>query len=73
MSLPLQDLGSVKVEQLDHSILKAEADVLGMPVVTLATRILHDHVQRQLEVYRMANALHESKGHGEILSDRRRG
>lgn len=72
MSLPLQDLGSVKVEQLAHSMLKAKADVLGVPVVTLVTRILHDWTKQELDVFRIAQTIHEGKGYGEILNDNRR-
>lgn len=69
MSIPLADLGSIKVPQHVHSYLFARAEVTGVPIVTQVAKLITEKVERELHVLSIANSKHKSKGFGEITSD----
>jgi predicted chitinase len=69
MSLPLHDLGSIKVSERDHSYLRAKAMSLKMDVAALVRQMIHEQVSRELEVFTLAQQIHESKGLGAIQED----
>lgn len=66
MSLPLRDLGSIKVSEQAHSYLRAEAADARLDVAALVRDLVEAHVRRRLSVLRMAQDIHEAKGLGEI-------
>lgn len=68
MSLPLRDIGNVKVSEKTHSMLKARALVKQVDVSTLARELLDKWANDELHVFSIAADLHESKGFGEIFS-----
>ncbi len=70
MSLPLHDLGSIKVSEQVHSYLRAKAQGHRVDVATLVRNIVHEHVLREIEVFRVANEIHQAKGLGGIAEDR---
>jgi hypothetical protein len=69
MSLPLHDLGSVKVSEQAHSYLRARATKRVMDVTALVREIVELHVADELGVFSMADKLHEAKGLGKIVGD----
>ncbi len=69
MSIELQDLGKVKVSQQAHSFIKAQAEVSGRDVVEVARDLIHEALQNRFDIFRIADAIHKSKGLGEILRD----
>jgi hypothetical protein len=69
MSLPLKDIGNIKVSERTHSLLKARAFVKQVEVSTLARELLDKWAVDELHVFSMAEAIHESKGFGAINSD----
>ena len=66
MSLPLKDLGSIKVSEEAHSYLKARSDATNSDVVAIVRRMIEEHVIRELHVASLARTIHTSKGLGEI-------
>lgn len=68
MSLPLHDLGNVKVTETTHSLLRARALAKRMDVTAFAREILDQWANEDLHVLSMANQIHEAKGFGEITS-----
>lgn len=66
MSLPLKDLGSIKVSEEAHSYLKARSDASATDVVAIVRRLIEEHVARELHVASLAREIHRSKGFGEI-------
>ncbi|MDO9252584.1 MAG: hypothetical protein Q7U48_13675 [Hydrogenophaga sp.] len=71
MSIPLQDIGSVKVGQATHSWLKAVSQVRGLDVTTVARQILDDHANKVLQEASLAQKIHSGKGFSEIAGERR--
>lgn len=69
MSLPLRDLGSIKVSEQAHSYLRAKALSQQCDVATLVRNLVHDFVLRELEVFKVANEIHQSKELGGIMDD----
>lgn len=69
MSLPLHDLGSIKVSEQAHSYLRAKAISQQCDVATLVRNLVHEFVSRELEVFRVANEIHEAKRLGGIMED----
>lgn len=69
MSIPLQDIGSVKVGQATHSWLKAVSQVRGLDVTTVARQILDEHASRVLHEASLAQKIHHSKGFPAISGD----
>lgn len=69
MSIPLQDIGSVKVSQSTHSWLKAVSQVRGLDVTTVARQILDEHARRVLLEASLAQKIHNSKGFPAISGD----
>jgi hypothetical protein len=69
MSLPLHDLGSIKVSEQAHSYLKAKAQTLETDVATLVRNMVHEQVLREIYVFRLADSFHEAKGLGKITED----
>jgi hypothetical protein len=68
MSLPLHDLGNVKVSQATHSLLRAKAMGKRMDVSAFAREILDQWASDELHIFSMANEIHKSKELGEITS-----
>ena len=58
----MHDLGSVKVDEQTHSILKATAMSRNMDVTALARELLDQWAIKQLHVFNVFHALQESKG-----------
>lgn len=71
MSLPLHDLGNVKVDETTHSLLRAEALQRRMDVSALAREVLDGWAADRLHIYRVANDIHKAKELGEIWGDAR--
>lgn len=69
MSLPLKDIGSVKLSERDHSFLRAEAMLTNVEVTTLVRNLVHEYVNKRIEVLRLSDDIHQSKGLGKILED----
>lgn len=69
MSLPLKDIGSVKLSERDHSFLRAEALTLNVELTSLVRNLVHEYVSKRIDVLRLANDLHQSKGLGGVLED----
>ena len=69
MSLPLKDIGSVKLSERDHSFLRAEAMASNVEVTALVRNLVHEYVSKRIEVFRLADELHQAKGLGKVLDD----
>lgn len=69
MSLELHDLGSLKIHQRDRSYLKAKAKSLGIELPPYIRQLVHEAVQRDLDILQDAIEIHEAKGLGNILKD----
>lgn len=69
MSLPLHDLGNVKVSQATHSLLRARALAKRQDVIAFAREILDQWATEELHVFSMANEIHKAKELGEITGD----
>jgi hypothetical protein len=69
MSLPLHDLGSVKVNESVHSFLRAQAMSECKDLSTLCREILTDFVKNKFHVLSMARDIHNAKQLGEIEGD----
>lgn len=69
MSLPLKDIGSVKLTERDHSFLRAEALFTNTEVTALVRNLVHEYVSRRIDVLRLADDIHQSKGLGRVLED----
>lgn len=69
MSLPLHDLGSIKVSEVTHSLLKAEAMSQNMETSSLARAVLDKWAADRLHVLSLADQLHEAKGFGKITGE----
>jgi hypothetical protein len=72
MSLPLQDIGNIKVEQSTHSWLKAVSQVRGLEVTSIVRQILDSHASQQLQEAILAQEIHQRKGLEEISSKPKR-
>lgn len=66
MSIPLQDLGNIKVDQSTHSWLKAVSQVRGLEVTTIVRQILDAHANQQMQEAILAQEIHRRKGLEEI-------
>lgn len=69
MSIPLQDIGNIKVSQATHSWLKAVSQVRGLDVTTVARQVLDEYASRLLHEASLARKIHTSKGYTEISGD----
>jgi hypothetical protein len=69
MSLPLHDLGSIKVSEQAHSYLRAKALSQQIDLASLVRNMVHEQVLREIEVFRVASQIHEAKGFGKITED----
>lgn len=69
MSLPLHDLGSVKVSEVAHSYLRARALSKRTDVTTLVRDLVEAHVNEELHVVSVAQDIHEAKGFGKMTGD----
>jgi hypothetical protein len=69
MSLPLHDLGSVKVSERDHSYLRAVSLSKRIDVTTLVRDWIEERVNEELHVHTVAQQIHEAKGFGKINGD----
>ena len=69
MSLPLKDIGSVKLSERDHSFLRAEALTMNIELTALVRNLVHEYVSKRIEVFRLADELHQAKGYGRVLED----
>ena len=61
MALELQDLGSIKVHQEVHALLKAYASVHKQEMNSLVREIVHTWAQKQFDVMSMATSLAKAK------------
>ena len=68
MSLPLHDLGNVKVDETTHSLLRARATAKRLDVTAFAREILDAWAAEELHVFSLANDIHHAKELGEITS-----
>lgn len=69
MSLPLHDVGSVKVSEVAHSYLSARATQKHTTVVALVRELVEEYVTSELHVFTVAEQTHKSKELGAILGD----
>jgi hypothetical protein len=69
MSLPLHDLGNVKVDERTHSMLRARAMAKRIDLSAFVRELLDNWATEELHVFSMAADLHESKGFGAIHGD----
>ena len=69
MSLPLHDLGSIKVSERAHSYLRARALHQRFDVAALVRDLVEVHVKSELHVSSLAQEIHEAKGLGKIQGD----
>lgn len=70
MSIPLHDIGSVKISERAHSYLAARADQNHSTVVTLIRDLVELHVDSELRVFSIADQKHIAKQLGAITGDR---
>jgi hypothetical protein len=68
MSLPLKDIGNIKVSERTHSLLRARALVKRIDVSTLARELLDSWADEELHVFSIAGEIHLAKELGEITS-----
>lgn len=66
MSLPLHDVGSVKVSEIAHSYLSARATQKHSTVVALIRDLVEDYVTSELHVFSVADENHMTKQLGKI-------
>lgn len=71
MSLPLHDLGSVKVSERDHSYLRAVSIAKRIDLTTLVRDWMSERVDEELHIHTVAGQIHEAKGLGKINGDSR--
>lgn len=69
MSLPLHDLGNVKVNEATHSLLRARAMSKRMDLTSFTREILDSWATEELHVFSIANEIHKAKELGEITGD----
>lgn len=69
MSLPLHDLGNVKVKERTHSLLRARAMSKRMDINAITREILDAWADEELHVFSVAAHIHQAKELGEILSE----
>jgi hypothetical protein len=69
MSLPLHDLGNVKVDEVTHSMLRARAMSKKIDLTAFVRELLDSWAAEELHVFSIASSLHESKGFGAINGD----
>ena len=72
MSLPLKDLGSVKVSERSHAYLHARADVKRLDVVALVRDLIEQYVEDELHISSLANDRITVQEASEIRRDRRK-
>lgn len=72
MSIPLQDIGNIKVDQATHSWLKAVSQVRGLEVTTIVRQILDAHAAQQIQEAMLAQEIHRCKGFEEITRNGKR-
>jgi hypothetical protein len=69
MSLPLHDIGSVKISERAQSYLAARADQQKSTIVALIRDLVESHVSSELHVFSMADQKHIAKQLGKITGD----
>lgn len=69
MSIPLHDIGSVKISERSHSYLSARAEQNHSTVVALIRELVEAHVDSELLVFSMADQKHIAKQLGAITGD----
>lgn len=69
MSLPLHDLGSIKVSEVAHSYLRARALKKKCDLAALVRELVEDYVAGEMHVATLASEIHEAKGFGKIIGD----
>ena len=69
MSLPLHDVGSVKISEAAHSYLSARATQKHTTLVALIRELVEEYVASELHVFSVAYQTHKSKELGAILGD----
>lgn len=69
MSLPLKDVGSVKISEAAHSYLRALALSKNIDLVALIRQIVETKVIDDFHVFSMAQDIHSSKQLGAIAED----
>ena len=70
MSLPLKDLGSIKVSEAAHSYLRARATTKRIELVALVRDLVEAYVNEEIHISTMAAEIHSAKGFGAIAGDR---
>lgn len=69
MSIPLHDVGSVKISEAAHSYLAARAAQKNITVVAMVRELVEEYVTTELHIFSVAGETHRSKQLGEILGD----
>lgn len=62
MSLPLVDLGKVKVSEETHSYLSAESQITQRNIVEIARCVLEEYVKTRRHIATLAEAKLRAKG-----------
>lgn len=62
MSLPLIDIGKVKVSEEAHSYLSAEAQITQRDIVAIARAVLEEYARTRIHVANLAEAKLRAKG-----------
>ena len=71
MSLPLRDLGNIKVSETTHSLLRARAMSKRVDLAAFARELLDAWANEELHVFSIANEIHQAKELGEITGERK--
>ena len=69
MSLPLHDLGSIKVSESAHSYLRARALKKKCDLAALVRDLVEAYVSDELHVCTLADEIHDANGFGKINGD----
>ena len=69
MSIPLQDVGNLKLPQHIHSFQAAKGEITGKTMKDLIRDYVEKVVTLEIHIFSLANDKHKSRGFGEILGD----
>ena len=69
MSIPLHDVGSVKISEAAHSYLSARAAQKNITVVAMVRELVEEYVNTELHTFNVAAETHKAKQLGAILGD----
>lgn len=70
MSLPLHDLGSIKVSEAAHSWLRAKAMKQKCDLATVVRNLIQATFKDECDVWMLTQDIHDAKGLGKITDDK---